>query len=325
MTMRELAKLAGVSISTVSKAFRDEEEISKETKNLIFDIAKKYGCYGKFYKGKYPKKIIAIICPEFAGGYYSDFVERLQRILEENNCITLISVDRFNDNTQAELVEYFASYLKVDGMFVFGMKDKLKKGFNVPIVSLFSSNDSSVDEITVDLKTPIIETVEYLWELGHRKIAFFGEKLTISKAVNFEEAMKKMPDSESFIIESQYRFEKAGKDAAEQLLALSPDCTAIICAYDNIAFGAIKFLKSKGFRIPDDYSIAGINNIDFSEYTEVPLSSIDSQPDEVCQKAWMLMQNKLKNVYYRNYEPIVVHGQLVIKDTVSKPRKNLSD
>ena len=64
MTMRELARLANVSVSTVSKAFADADDVCRETKEHIFRIARETGCYGKFYKGKYSKKIYAIICSE---------------------------------------------------------------------------------------------------------------------------------------------------------------------------------------------------------------------------------------------------------------------
>lgn len=56
MTMRDLAKLCNVSVSTVSKAFYDADDVSEDTKKLIFDIARENGVYGKFYKGKYHKK-----------------------------------------------------------------------------------------------------------------------------------------------------------------------------------------------------------------------------------------------------------------------------
>ena len=69
MTMRELAKLANVSVSTVSKAFHDAEDISEETRNLVFETAKQYGCFGKFYKVKFPKQVIAFICPELGSGF----------------------------------------------------------------------------------------------------------------------------------------------------------------------------------------------------------------------------------------------------------------
>ena len=90
--MKELAKLCNVSVSTVSKAFSNTEDISSDTKKLIFETAKKEGCYGKFYKHKYPKRIIAIICPEIASNYYSIFIEELQRLIESDNGICIFVV-----------------------------------------------------------------------------------------------------------------------------------------------------------------------------------------------------------------------------------------
>ena len=155
MTMRELAKLANVSVSTVSKAFCDADDVSYETKQYIFDIAKQHGCYGKYYKGKYSNKIIAIICPELVSNYYSNYVGLLQKIIESNNCIPIISADHFDKGTQAELIEYYASYLKVDGIIVLGLRTPIKKGYNSPIVALFSSVDTSVDTVNTDIDSVI--------------------------------------------------------------------------------------------------------------------------------------------------------------------------
>ena len=71
MTMKELAKLANVSVSTASKAFSMSSEGSDETREIIFDVAKKHGCFKKFFNAKYPKLVIAVICPEFESTYYS--------------------------------------------------------------------------------------------------------------------------------------------------------------------------------------------------------------------------------------------------------------
>ena len=64
MTLRELAALTNYSVSTVSKAFHGAEDISESTREEIFAVAREYGCFGKYYKDKYQKKIIAVICPE---------------------------------------------------------------------------------------------------------------------------------------------------------------------------------------------------------------------------------------------------------------------
>lgn len=318
MTMRELAKLANVSVSTVSKAFCEADDVSEETRQHIFKIAKQYGCYGKYYKGKYSKKIIAIICPELASNYYTAFVEKLQKIIESNNCIPVISTDHFNSSTQAELIEYYASYLKVDGIIVLGLKTKLKKGYDTPIVAMFSSVDTSIDTVRVDFKSAIFDAVNLLAEYGHKNIAFLGEPLTTAKGIYFEEAMKNLDINAPYIYESDYRFEEAGEDGIKQLLAAGPDCTAIICAYDNIAFGAIKELKRNGLRVPEDFSVIGLDNINTSKYMETSLSSIGSNPDEVCMITWELLSKKTKNPFAYSNQEIVIRGNLVVRESVTK-------
>ena len=139
MTMKELAKLANVSVSTASKAFSGARDISEETREHIFDVARTNGCFGRFYKGKYTKPIIAVISSERLGGYYSRIVEGLRKQIEQNGCICVTATDNFNADTQEELLDYFISWMKVDGVIVFSLKKELKKDYRTPLVSLFSS------------------------------------------------------------------------------------------------------------------------------------------------------------------------------------------
>lgn len=318
MTMRELARLANVSLSTVSKAFSDAPDISWETKQHIFEIARKTGCYGKFYRGKYSKRVIAIICPEICSDYYNSYIENLKTILEENNCIVLISSFDFNRDKQAEILEYYCSYLQVDGVIVFNLKQPLKKAYDVPMVSLFSSDDPSIEAVIVDTDKPLKEAIELLKKCGHKKIAFLGEKLTTSVAEKFNEIMIEENLEDFHSIKSEFRFEKAGEDGVKQLLSEYPDCTAILCAYDNIAFGAMKQLKRLGFRIPEDISVIGMNNINTSEYTETSLTTIDTNIQKTCSLVWEILVKKLNNKFYHENETQVVQGKLIVRDTVSK-------
>lgn len=315
MTMRELAKLANVSVSTVSKAFHDAEDISEETRQLVFETAKEHGCYGKFYKGKFHKQIIAIICPELGSSFYTTYVERLQRIIEAHNGIALISADNFSPAAQAELLEYYASYLQVDGIIAFSLANPPKKGYDIPIVSIFSAPDPNVDTVCINLEAPIIEAVSLLRSLGHERIAFLGESLTHVKAAIFR---KVCGLADPCIIESAYRFEKAGEDGARQLLTINGDHTAIICAYDNIALGAIRYLKRCGYRVPEDLSVIGIDNINISEHAETSLATIDTNPDEVCMIAWDIIQKKQQSKYYRSNQSITITGRLIVRETVGK-------
>lgn len=319
MTMRELAKLANVSVSAVSKAFHQADDISEETREHIFAVAKQYGCYGKFFKGKYPKPVIAIVCQELKSNFYSIYVERLQQIIEEQGGIPLVLSYNFDKATQAELLEYFSAYLQVDGIIVFSLKNTLKKAFNTPIVALFSASDDRVDTVSVDIIPAVNEAITKLRTLGHRHIAIAAEKRTHSRLKHFSDALH-VSDREDAVFVSEERFEQAGIDCAKQILASPVPYTAVLCTYDNIALGLIKHFAEQGYKVPEDFSVIGINNIPFSQYAEPSLSTIDEHIDEVCHAAWELLNKKMKNVYYRPPQPISFDGTLLLRKSVGQAK-----
>ena len=147
--MKELAKLANVSVSSVSKAFSEADDISEETRAHIFQLAREYGCYGRFFKGKYHKKIVAIICPELIGNYYTCFIDCFRELIEAADGMCVVSADHFSPSKQAELIDYYIAYLKVDGLIVFNLNAPIKKAYDRPIVALFSNNASYVDFVQV--------------------------------------------------------------------------------------------------------------------------------------------------------------------------------
>lgn len=318
MTMKELAKIANVSVSTVSKAFGNADDIAQETRQHIFQIAKAHGCFGKFYKGKCPQKTVAIICPEVISNYYAGYIKILQSLIRAENGICLLSADDFSASRQAELIEYYTSYPKVDGLIVFGLRSRIKKGCEIPIVSLFSSSDEYVDSVNTDMKSAIDQIVNTLHRYGHRRVAFVGEPLTKEKAEIFRTAVQAKEDMEMMVIQSSRRFEEAGIDGVKQLRNEDKEVTAVVCAYDDIAFGAIRQLKSCGYRVPEDVSVVGIDNVSSSEFSEIPLTSIDTQPEEMCRIAWDLLQKKIENRYFRAKQKIIIQPKLVIRDSLQK-------
>ncbi len=320
MTMKELAKLASVSVSSVSKAFNDAADISPETKQHIFNIAKEHGCYNKFYKGKYPKPIIAVICPEINSPHYSIYIQMFQEIIEASGAIMLVSSYEFNMDKQLELLEYYSSYLQVDGIIVFNLKKEPKNKFDTPIVSLGATPILNIDNVSFDPTPATLKALRLLNDLGHTHIAFAGETLTQLTAEKFKEILPSHKNV-TCIFESSKRFEEAGVDCAKQILASNIPFTAIFCAYDEIALGVMKHLTEKGYKIPEDFSVIGRNNIEISGYLETSLTTIDSHYKKVCNASWELLQKKMKNKYYRNTEPTIFTSELILRDSIGKAKK----
>lgn len=319
MTLSELARLAGVSVSTASKAFSGAEDISEETRAHVLGIARENGCYGKFYRGRHEKHIIAIICPELSSAYYNHHVEILQERLERIGALVLVSADHFGYARQAELIEYYASYLHVDALIIFGLRVPLKRGFDVPAVSIGCTVENSVcDNIEINLEAPIDEAIGCLKEQGHRHIAFIGETLTQTKLTHFKKGMARqlLSVAPEHVIVSTARFESAGEEGMKKLLTSGRPFSAVICAYDYIALGAIRALSEQGRQVPEDCSVIGMDNISVSGYLSRSLTTIDTHTQEVCEIVCELMEKKLRHPHFRVNQKISIAGTLVRRDSV---------
>ncbi len=323
MTVRELAKLAKVSPSTVSKAFSGAKDVGAATREKIFRIAKENGCFTKFSKDKFPKKVYGIICPEMHGENYVNYVTELQKIITENGGISVISSDEFESSTQEELIDYYISYIKVDGLFIVHQRQPLKRGYDTPVVAILTAFDTMRDAINLDIYSALEDAVLQLHKLGHEKIAFIGENLTTGRKKAFCNAAKLSYDDE-LVFTSQYRFQKAGEDGIRKLLKSGTKCTAFVCAYDEIAVGAIQELKKQGFTVPDDFSVIGADNTSLAQYSQTPLSTIGGNTQEICRLAWELMERKEENQYYRSKKQIMFKSELILRETVAPPKNKNS-
>ncbi len=320
MTLQKLAELAGVSVSTVSKAFSDSREISKETKEQILTLAKTHGCFEKYYKGKFGKQLVAVICPEIRGEFYADFAADLSDKIEERGGMMLLSVSGFNAEREEELIRYYSSFGHCDGIVLVSGSSRLKTEPNIPIVQIGGKyKTGKADYIDIDIAAGIDRAVEYLKENGHRKIGYIGERLTTSKHRLFCEAMRKnaLRVTEEYMVNSNQRFQIAGFDAMKQLMELENRPTAVIAAYDYMAIGALRYTQMAGIKIPEDVSIVGMNNVSASAYLDVPLTTIVSYPQELCEIAVDLIFKKMENRFYFARQDITLKGRLIVRDSVA--------
>lgn len=300
MTYKKLSEITGFSVATISKAFSQNDEISEHTKEKIYDAARRCGCFDKYFKEKYNKKIIAIICPEFFGRYYCEFMETVQSELKRNNYLTIISSSDFDARNEENLIEYYALYAKVDAIIIISPSLKSIKNYSIPIVAI-GSKFKNIDSISINMNNAIFNAIDLLKTNGHKKIAFIGENLTKQKEEAFKIEMKKQgfETNSKYIIRSQKRFEDAGIDGMERLLSLSEPPTAIITAYDYIAIGAMTVAKERNIKIPDDISLIGMDNISDTKTTVPPLTSIKTHMPEIAATVVDIITKKLEHPTYK--------------------------
>lgn len=324
MTLKTLAQAAGVSVATVSKAFSGSREISDETRERIFELARREGCFDKYNKNKFHKRVIAVICPELISEYYTDIIAKLTREAESYGALVAVSATAFDKVREQELFAYYSSYCKADGIILVGNESRIKNVGLVPTVSVGGAYGSSgVSSVRCSLQDAICDAVLYLKGLGHTRIGFAGEALTTSKLHMFKNAMRSagLPLEQRYTVNSRERFERAGTDTAERWLCEGEPPTAVIAAYDYIAIGVIKKLREAGYRVPEDISVIGMDDIKLDEYLETSLSSVHVPTDELCREAVSIIMKKLDNQHFNPRTSLTIPAELIIRASTAPVKR----
>ena len=324
MNLQTLAKYSGCSVSTVSKAFSGSAEISDDTKNRIFNIAKELGCFEKYSKESYGKKLIAVLCPETESAYYTAFLSHINSCISAQGGTMAISLTGFSKEIEAELISFYSSQNHSDGIIVIDGHTQAKKHICVPTVYLNSALDNHyTDVVNIDYYSGIYDAILELKLNGHTKIGFIGEGLSKRKLDCFRSAMLNcgIPINEDFIIISEKRFESAGFEAMNKLLSLKDIPTAIFAAYDYIALGAIEVIARHGLSVPEDISIIGSDNIKLAHYNKIPISSIDPCAEEACKIIVEKLFYRINNPRYCSAQSVTVHSRFISRKSVSSAKK----
>ena len=287
MTLSELARLAHVSISTASKAFTMSKEVNEETRELIFSVAKENGCFKKFFNAKYPKYVVALICPEIKSYTYSNLCLEIQELLNSFNCEVCISTSEFSSENAKERLAYYDKYSSVDAVVLIDTDVDMVSEYMVPIVSVGSEVKNPVTTITIGYDEAMKQTVSDFFEHGYRDIIYIGERLSVIKNSIFKDISKTMlktAESESIFLIDE-RFEQGGYTAAKAIFNSRNGKfpKVAICAYDNMAFGVMRFLNEQGINVPIDVKVIGMDNILTDNYYSPRLSSIDPMNKKVAE------------------------------------------
>lgn len=292
MTLGKIAKLANVSISTVSKAFSGSSEISEETKKRIFDIAKEKGCYEKYYKPKYEKKIIAVICPELLGIHYSQMVMHMEREIAQNGGTMLVSVSNFSAAAQNGLIEYFTKYIGVDGIIIIEPVGNVKSNSEVPIIQICYENDSKLTHcVKMDISPGLNKAMRTLKELGHTKIGFVGEQYTETEYGYFRDFMQRngLEINPDYVSVNDYRFYDCGYYGIDALIKNNTLPTAIFSAYSHVNIGIMQRLNEEKLRVPEDISVICMDDIKVEPHKNFEISCIKMHVEDLCSEAIHLM------------------------------------
>ncbi|MBO5754930.1 MAG: LacI family DNA-binding transcriptional regulator [Clostridia bacterium] len=326
MNHKKIAEKAYVSVSTVSKALAGSAEISADTKSRIFRIAMEMGYFKeksqrkRAYKKNAPP-IIAVFLPEMIGSYYPAIAECIKQYVEEKGGQTAFYVYDCEYPKLTKTLDAVILRGSADGAIMVG-KEPLDPHVNLPIVCCDCHPAAEhFDSVCCDKSHVMQDAVAHLKALGHEKIGYAGVSLGALSYTSFKEALNHhgLPFNEEYSYITGEKYERAGIEAAAAYLSATDRPTAVVAAYDDIAYGMIYALLRQGVRIPEDLSVMGINNSPTSAYATVPLTTVDIFGPEQYKAAIQILFEKLHAETDVIKHITLVH-RLVVRESTAPPR-----
>jgi DNA-binding LacI/PurR family transcriptional regulator len=297
-TIRDVAKKAGVSIATVSRVINHPELITDETRARVMaaiDECNYIPVSLSSESGLSHTKTIAFFTNDISNRFYIALTKELLRICYSNNYNIIICETESDIDLERKHYRYCKS-ADVDGIIYLAGSNRnvfeTDDSFNIPIVFIDHAplkNKPSYSIIS-DSDKAIQLLINYLCNLGHKKIAFINSVQNSSIEKRFNAYLKYIKQND-LVLDQNYIFrcdtisEAAGIDAFDHYYSLPDPPTAVIAAADQIAHGFIMRAMSLGVRIPEDFSVCGMDAID-SSFFYPTVTSARQNIQLIAQKAF---------------------------------------
>lgn len=293
-TLEEVAKLAGVSRSTVSRVINDSPHVHSETREKVWEAIEASG-YQPHAAARSlvtnRTQIISVIIPEAVTTLFSDpFFPLVLRGATEacNSHRYHLMLSLFTDpDERQEMYRRVLHSGYVDGVIVASsprgdpLIPRLQED-RIPFVSIGRRSDETIHYVDVDNVGGARVATEHLIRVGHRRIATITGPLDTAagqdRLTGYQKALeaRRIPVQDELVLEGDFT-EASGRAAAQQLLSLSP--SAIFAASDMMALGALKTARDAGLQVPQDVALVGFDDVPAASVIEPALTTV-RQPIE---------------------------------------------
>lgn len=336
VTLADIAKACDVSVTTVSMALRNKPGIPPETRQRILETAAAMG-YRRLGRtpSRSPVRTVGVVVKTHEGEnpqdnpFYGQVllgIEAACRAYRIGMMLSLVFVKE--DNRLAE-VPVFLEERQVDGVLLVGTlidQPLLKRlsMFQLPIVLVDAyTTDDGVDAVLTDNRAGAYEAVAHLIRKGHRHIGFIGGEEAYpsleERRKAYLEALHDFSVERSYIV-TALSSRDAAAEATRRLMQTHPHLTAIFACNDERALGAAMALQELGYRIPEDVSLVGFDDIAEARQMVPPLTTVYVDKEGMGQWAIRLLLNRVETPHLPPAR-VLLRPKLIERQSVAAPRQ----
>ncbi len=335
-SLKELADHLGLAPATVSLVMNGSpvaKTISKDTKARIFAAAKKLGYRPNFLARCLRAQrsfTIGVMTPEVSEGYNATVLSGIEDYLLQEGYFYFVASHRFQPDLIEEYPDLFI-YRSVDGLIV--LNAPWQRELPVPVVTLSCHHQvKGVTSIVLDHRLATELALKHLWELGHKDIAVIkGQTFTPDSEVRWnmisqvaKEAGRPISPELVVRIEDNLASPDLGYHVTQRLIASGRQFTALFAFNDIAAIGAIRAIHERGWRVPEDVSVIGFDDIDSAAYQNPGLTTIRQPLREMGRMAAQRVLAEVTGAVEATGGEVVVKPELIVRGTTALARGTTS-
>lgn len=335
-TIKDVAKAAGVSTATVSYVLNDRPGVSEETKQRVLDVIRMLGyqpdATARSLVSRQTRTLGFVVQSEadqiFSDPFYQRFLRGLGQVVREREYFLLLFMPRRGERF-ADACFTLASQKRVDGIIVpSAAKNNLKltdleaTGIPIVVVGAIEGVTDRVGVVDVDNERGLYEIAQHVISLGHRRIGYIGGDLSLDFAVarfrGYQRAVEEAGIVSCGTALGDFTSE-SGYDCAKSLLRHVDDgMTAIVCASDLLALGAMQALREYGLDVPKDISVTGFDDIPAASHTNPPLTTVNQPVETLGEAAANLLIDLIEHKETKTR--LTFETTIVVRGTTAPPR-----
>jgi len=295
ISLDAVARKAGVSTATVSRALNNLNVVKDSTRARILKAAEELKYHPNLHarslaRGK--NKILGILVSNMENPFFFDIYHALESAAHANGFEVVVANTDYRSEQLVSSIRLMIGWRMAGLAAIVSEMDshlmQMLTDSNIPIVFYdVGTPRKNITNIRVDYRKGMKKIVEYLYSMGHRKMAFVGHHATLGpiseRRKTFSETVAQFsPGAQSLIVTGADALE-GGRQAARELLSSGFEPTAIICVNDFMAVGVLRELREHGISVPGDISVTGFDNIKLAEFSSPALTTAHIPRDQIGQ------------------------------------------
>lgn len=328
--IREVAKRAGVSSSTVSRVTNGLSTVHPTLVKRVWAAIEELGYTPNpqaraLVTGR--SRTLGLLISEITNPFFPELIQNFEDIAAANDFEIMVGSTNYN-RRRAEVFIRRLAHRRVEGVAVLTFRAECELldeliGQNVPLVSIDEGIDAPRSLVLqVDYAAGIHQAVQHLALLGHRKLAYAGGPMphltNLLRKQGFIGALERigLHPKEEWIYEGEHTF-AGGSEAASKFLALKNRPTAIVCSNDLMAIGVLRVLSKHGINVPDKMSVVGFDDIQLAEFSTPSLTSVRMSREDLARCAFVGLTRLQNPNTAGDRTPIRIPTSLVVRESTS--------